>query len=150
MSLEKKALLADLGRLIDHPDTPEAERENALKKVREIELYLSKAMVKNKKKPGIVSLGNRSSGVARPLRDKWPFGWEGPCGRIDYHFVALGGGGTLVWGCPDCGNRVAEVIQGKLLTRLLGKPEGFRGRIEGRVNGTMNQLCNACWDKYGN
>lgn len=146
--MDKKALLADLDRLISHPDTPESERENALNRVREIEVRLSKAMVANKKKPGLASLSGHSTRAARPPMEKWPFGWDGERRRIDYQYTAIGNGGSLVWGCPDCGCRVTEDIRGMLLRRLLGKPDGVRGRINGRANGKLNQLCNACWYKH--
>ncbi len=148
MSFDKKALLADLERLIDHPDTPAAEKENALERVREIELRLSKAMVKNKKKPGIASLAGRSPKVTGIIKVRWPFGWDGPCVRVDYQFVPIGEGGELSWGCPGCGNRVAEDIRGRLLRRLLGRPGGVSRWIGDRARGAINQLCNACWDKH--
>lgn len=148
MGIDKNKLLSDLSRLIDHPDTPASERENALMRVREIELRLSKAMVANRKKPGLSSLSKRSSLRVRYIKEPWPFGWTGDRGRVDYNFAPQGSGGMLTWACPDCGRSVVEDIQGMLLRRLLIYPKGVWMRLRDRSNGKLNQLCNACWDKY--
>ncbi len=146
MSLDKKSLLKDLARLVDHPDTPAHERESALARIREIELHLSKAIVQNRKKAGIASLAGRFAKTLKP-KDEWPFAWN-TRSRISCQYTPVGDGGILVWACPACGIRVEESIRGDLLRRLLGKPDGINLRIEHRSSGKLNQLCNVCWKVY--
>jgi hypothetical protein len=138
-----------LRALAEHPSTPPEERDSALRRLAELE-------VKSTPPPPAptvrVKLGRvRARPVVRGIPVRWPFGWDGPRLPVEREVAGDRRGGIAVgWKCPSCGGQVERILSRADITRL--SPPGrdclVETHITHMVDGTMNQLCLACWDLW--
>jgi predicted RNA-binding Zn-ribbon protein involved in translation (DUF1610 family) len=152
----QQKLLA-LRTLAEHPGTPDAERENALARIREIEAKIQVEagveFVKISRK-GIASFKRRVREASpiqdRTVHDDWPFGWEGP--RDDLKEFETGedmeGGYVIGWKCPDCGSHVTRGIDCRMMLRFASRPGALEDHIRMIASGCTNYLCPECWRKW--
>jgi hypothetical protein len=140
-----------LRALAEHPSTPPEERDSALRRLAELE-----AKVRSSTPPPPPTLHQRMKRVkARPVERglpvRWPFGWEGPRREVEREVGPDGRGGIAVgWKCPSCGAQVERRLSRADITRM--SPPGRASLVEAHighmVDGTMSQLCLACWDRW--
>jgi hypothetical protein len=144
--MTQKTLTQRLKALAEHPSTPPEERDNALRR-------LAEQSTKPPPPPTVIDKLRRvrARPVNRRLPIRWPFGWNGPRLPIEREIGGDGRGGLAVgWQCPGCGTQVETRLSRADLTRLSppGRPSLVEEHISLMVNGTMNQLCLACWDRW--
>lgn len=140
-----------LRALADHPSTPPEERDNAMRRLAELgaksHQTSSPAAPTVREKLGRV----RARPVVRVLPVRWPFGWEGARLPVEREIGADGRGGIAVgWKCPSCGGQVERRLSSADLTRMSppGRKSSVESHITHMVDGTMNQLCMTCWDRW--
>jgi hypothetical protein len=171
LSRDVQGKVAKLRALAEHEATPENERENALKRIEEIEGKLEQGQIEHKMKCMPTSMAQMASRVkrqglanfkkhirkaapredARTVKDKWPFGWTKKAGQVEHEVVGGRGSSLYVsWKCPECGRHVTKILNYRHQKRLEGQSGGVDGYIEKVTNGTMNQLCFECWEEWDN
>lgn len=172
MNRATRQKLSALRALVDHPGTPEHERENAEVRIREIEERVKKEkavgqrramptsmakMAERISRQGLARFKNRVRGtdlesmMPEPeFYEDWPFGWTGPREKLKEVEMGDGFRGERIigWKCPDCGGHVTRIVTGKKLIQFMGNPRGLRDYIERIVSAETNHLCVDCWKKW--
>ena len=161
--------LSSLRTLVEHPATPDAERESARARIREIEGRVRDEEAKKRYKHMPTSMAEMAQRVTRKgianfkkrvrdepprpertVHDDWPFGWEGP--REDLEEIETGedmaGGYVIGWKCPDCGSHVTRGIDHRMMLRFASRPGALEEHIRIIASGRTNHLCPECWRKW--
>ena len=161
-----------LQALADHPETPPEEADNARRRIAEIKERLAKGRTQVRGPEGRVEVfhsvvaAKQRFGIARlkkerrvdldaerqerTIKDEWPFGWEGPKAPIEHESMRNPVTGDLVvnWKCPNCGEHVTRVVNARHVLRLSGRPGKVAQYVSRLTDGSMNQLCPACFDTF--
>jgi hypothetical protein len=155
--------LGKLRALVEHPRTSEAERQNAIRRIEEIEERIRATKVEMEQGSAFKNVQPRAQAretfrkvrrrarVEKPkFHDDWPFGWTQPRVPVEYEhaFNRETGDAVVNWKCPSCGAHVTRIIGARQARRLAGQPGGLKSYLERMTNGTMNQLCPECWDLW--
>lgn len=165
MDIEKrKARIAHLMALAEHPDTPLHEAESARRVAATLRDAVSMSsrtemdtaangVFKNARpkttKAKLGKLRNRKDAKKRVVPGDWPFDWKVRV-PVEYERGKNPQNGEIVigWKCPSCGDHVVKTIGARHQVRLRGQAGGIDSHVEVLTDGTLNQLCLACWDKY--
>jgi hypothetical protein len=169
--ITKYRLIRKLKNVVENEGSSLSERENARLRIIEIEEkikeYLDSVQKKAKdrmkqvvssvhfKKP---NKKNTFSNLKRKLDDgvsipvfpiDLAFGWNGESlVEISTFFDDVNKVILMEWKCPCCGRHVERMITKKHRARLMGKSDGIKKFIEGIRVGSINQLCDECYEKY--
>jgi len=166
-----KQKLSKLRALVDHPETPYEERENAKARINEIEERVRKEEDRRRYmhlKPSARDMAERVSrkGItafkakvrAEPIvpeedivHDAWPFGWRGQKEQLsegEYEFSSNADGMCFAWECPDCGDRVERREGRRKMLQVSGSRESIERYIARMRGADRNQLCVKCWRKW--
>ncbi len=87
------------------------------------------------------------------MRDEWPFGWNktvSPITEYEKDRDIVSGDVFISWKCPECGEHVTKIINGKHIARLGGQRGGLEDYVRRVLDGAMNQLCKRCWEYWDN
>lgn len=174
MNSTTRQKLSALWSLVNHPKTPENERENARARIAEIDERVRSEEAKSRtqvrsamptamgdmaariSRQGLASFKRRARAYKvedeETVHDRWPFGWTGPRDslRADEFELGYGRGGSCVlgWKCPDCGDHVTRVIDARMMLRFEAKPNAFKEYTDRIISGETNHLCANCWRKW--
>lgn len=156
---KKSSLLRKLRALVEHPTTPEHERDSARARIGEL-TRPQPVPRRPPDRPKAEICGDRLRVLrARPkgepaFPEQWPFGWTGSRGHVEHEVAATPDGGMAIgWKCPGCGAQVERRITERMMRQLLrpvpaGKPSPLVEHIRGMVGGAQNQLCRLCWARW--
>ena len=154
--------LSALHSLVDHPMTPENERKSARARIGEIEEKVRAEESKKRtgvriedhvSRRGIAAFKNRIRSAENEWEeishDDWPFGWDGSR-ELDEYESGYGFNGEYVigWKCPDCGDHVTRIIDGRMMLRFAANPDARQEYIDRIISAETNHLCVVCWRKW--
>lgn len=145
--------LSALKRLIDHPATPEAEKENALRRLGELKKKLrAPGFAENSSSvKGRASFGSRNLAVVKKsISEEWPIGWEGPREWIEHERAENHVTAEFIfnWKCPFCGEHVTKIVTEKEVHWKRRAEDPADKYLKDLVNGTINQLCGQCTERF--
>lgn len=151
-------LLRKLEAMAEHPNTPEGERQNAESLAKRIIVEMEehrRAVARERRSMPTASarMAGLSSRHERPrFCTEWPFGWTGPRVAVEYEMGMLVDGTVVLgWKCPSCGSQIERSMSPREVRR--GTPRGEQQIHEYMsllMNGSTNQLCGPCWERWNN
>jgi len=150
-----------LRSLADHPATSSFERDNALRRISELEQTIQDGELRTRVRRGASGekkrrtlrkgalrtvIRRRKKKIDPGLPVKWPFWWDGSRQPVAYKEMdSADGGYVLVWECPHCGGSTVRRISPKERKQLNGRKGAFEERVKFFTDGYGNQLCQKCW-----